>query len=100
MMARTALTSARVRTPLALADRGERILGGVAEGLDPRQVEEAAIALHGVDEAEDLVEPRAVVRRRFPGDEAARQRFQHLSRLGDEFVEKIVHGPAVGYGPL
>ena len=36
------------------ADVGERILGGMAQRLEPREVEEAAIALDGVDEAENL----------------------------------------------
>jgi hypothetical protein len=32
-----------------------------------------------VDEAENLVEPRAVVGRGFPGDDLAAQRFEHLA---------------------
>ena len=37
----------------ARANIGERVLGGVTERLEPRKFEEAAIALDGVDEAED-----------------------------------------------
>jgi hypothetical protein len=63
----------------------------VAQRLQPRQIEEAAIALDGVDEAEDLVEPGAVPRRGFPGDDLATDRLEHLARFGDEFIEQIVH---------
>ena len=58
---------------VAGAHLGERALGGVAQLLEPRQIEKAAIALDGVDEAENLVEPLAVVRRRLPRDDRAGQ---------------------------
>ena len=61
---------------------GERVLGGVAERFEAREVEEAAIALHGVDEAENAVEPRAVVGACFPGDDLAAQRFEHFAAFG------------------
>ena len=73
------------------ADGGERVLGGVAERPDPRQVEEAAVSLDGVDEAEDLVEPGAIVGHGLPGDDLPRERLQHLPRLRDEIVDEIVH---------
>ena len=94
MIASTALTSAAIGGALAGAHRGERVLGGMAQPLEPRQVEEAAAALDGVDEAENRVEPRAIVGLRLPGDDLAGERFQRLARLGDEFVQQIVHGPA------
>ena len=79
MIASTALTSAPSGMAAAGADVGERILGGMAQRLEPREFEEAAIALHGVNEAENAIEPRAVVglrlpRRRFrrPGLRASR----------------------------
>ena len=51
---------------LAVAHLGQHILGGMAQPLEPGQIEEAAAALDGVDEAEDRVEPRAVGRDRIP----------------------------------
>ena len=88
----TALTSAASGCALAGADVGERILGGMAELLEARQIEEAAIALHGVDEAENLVEPLAVGRIRLPRDDRAGDRLQHVARFGDEIVDQLVHG--------
>jgi hypothetical protein len=46
-----------VRLPAAGPDIGQRIFRRVAERLEPRKVEEAAIAFDGVDEAEDGIEP-------------------------------------------
>ncbi len=63
----------------------------MAESPDPGQVEEAAIALDGVDETKNLVEPGAVVRHGFPGDDLPRERLQHLPRFRDEIVDEIVH---------
>ena len=73
------------------ANVGERVLGGVAQRLQPRKFEEAAIALHGVDEAENAVEPRAVVGLGFPGDDLAAQRFEHFAAFGYEIGNQIVH---------
>ena len=73
------------------ADVGERILGGMAQRLEPREFEEAAIAFDGVDEAEDGIEPRAVVGLGFPGDDLAAQRFEHFPAFGDEIGNQIVH---------
>ena len=70
---------------------GERVLGGVAQRLELREIEEPAVAFDGVDEAEDRIEPRAVGRVGFPGDDLARERGQHLARFGDEFRQQIVH---------
>ncbi len=39
------------------------------------------------------IEPVAIVRRRLPCDDLARERLERLARLGDEFLKKIVHGP-------
>ena len=77
---------------LAVAHCGEHVLGGVAQPGEPRQIEKAAASLHRVDEAENRIEPRAVGRIRFPRDDLARERLQRLARLGDEFLEQIVHG--------
>ena len=53
MIASTALTSAASAWRRPARTVGERILGGMAERFEPREVEEAAIALDRVDEAED-----------------------------------------------
>jgi hypothetical protein len=50
-----------------------------------------------VDEPENLVEPRAVVRHGLPGDDLPRERLKHLPSLRDEIGDEIVHsGPAAG----
>jgi len=61
----------RIGPALAFPHGGERILGCMAQGGNPRQVEETAIAFDGVNEAENLVEACAIVRRRLPGDKTA-----------------------------
>ncbi len=50
---------------------GKSILGSVTQRLEPREFEEAAIALHRVDKAKNAVESRAIVRLRLPGDDLA-----------------------------
>ena len=75
------------------ADIGERILGGMAEGFEAGEIEEAAIALDRVDEAENVVEPGAVLRLRLPGDDLPAEVFQHVPAFRDEIGVQIVHGP-------
>ena len=70
---------------------GERVLGGVAERFQAREIEEAAIAFDRVDEAEDRIEAGAVVGTGFPGDDLAAQRIEHFPALGHEVGNKIVH---------
>ena len=92
-----------VSAVLAVIDRiGERVLGGVTQLLKARQIEEAAIAFDGVDEAENLVEPGAIARRSLPRHDLAPEGLEHLARFGDEFRKKIVHGApsASGDGAL
>ena len=74
------------------ADIGERVLGRMAERLEPGEFEEAAISLHGVDEAKNAVEPGAVVRLGLPGDDLAAQSFEHFAAFGYEIGNQIVHG--------
>ena len=76
----------------AVAHRGQHVLRGMAEAQQARQIEKAAAALHGVDEAEDRIEPRAVRRHRLPRHDLARQRRKRLAGFGDEFLKQIVHG--------
>ena len=78
-------------------DLGQRALGGVTQLREPGQIEEAAIALHGVDEAENLVEPLAVARMRLPRHDRPGKGLQHVARFGDEVVDQLVHlGTAYG----
>ena len=63
----------------------------MAQRLEPREVEEAAIALDGVDEAENGIEPGAVVGAGLPGDDLAAQRFEHFPALGHEIGNQVVH---------
>ena len=63
--------------------------------LEARQIEEAAIALDGMDEAENLVEPLAVAGFGFPGDDGAGQGLQHVAGFREEIVDQVVHGPFV-----
>ena len=91
MTPRTALTSAESGVAAAGAAIGQRVLGSVAQRLKPRKIEEAAIALHRVDEAENAIEAGAVVGIGFPGDDLAAQRFEHFPALGHEIGNKVVH---------
>ncbi len=63
----------------------------MAQRLQPREIEEAAIALHGVDEAKDIIEPRAVVGARLPGDDLAAQCLEHLPAFRHEIGNQVVH---------
>ena len=91
MIASTALTSAAIGVAAAGANVGQRVLGGVAQRFEPREIEEAAIAFDGVDEAENGIEARAVVGLGFPGDDLAAQSFEHLPALRHEIGNQIVH---------
>ena len=80
-----------IRMPPAGTDVCERILGRMAQCFEPREFEEAAIALNGVDEAKNAVEPGAVVGLRLPGDDLAAQGFEHFVAFGYEIGNQIVH---------
>ena len=80
-----------VRIAATGAAIGQRILGRMAEAGEPREIEEAAIALHRVDEAEDRIDPRAVSRIGLPGDDLAARSFQHFAGLGDKIRQQIIH---------
>ncbi len=81
----------RIGGALTLADEREHFLGGMGEALETRQVEEAAAALHGVEEAEESVEARTVGRVGFPRDHFAGEHLQRFQCLSDEFSENLVH---------
>jgi hypothetical protein len=44
-----------------------------------------------MDKAEDRIEPRAISRIGFPGDDLAAGSLQHFAGLGDEFRQQIIH---------
>jgi hypothetical protein len=69
----------------------ESVLGRVAQRLEPRKLEKAAIAFDGVDEAKNAVEPSAVVGLSLPGNDFAAQRFEHFAAFGYEIGNQVVH---------
>ena len=81
-----------IRRPAAVAHRRQRIFGGMAQPGEARQIEEAAAALHRVDEAEDRIQSRAIARIRLPRDDLARQSVERLAGFSDEFLQQVVHG--------
>ena len=70
---------------------GERVLGGVAQRFEAREFEEAAVALDGVDEAKNRVEPRTIGRISFPRHDLARQCLEHVARFGNELGQQVIH---------
>ena len=80
-----------VRLAAARADIRQRVLGRMAQRLEAREVEKAAVAFHGVDETEDRIEPRAVAGVVLPGDDLARQCLEHVARFGYELGKQIIH---------
>ena len=83
------MTRALVRP--AGAHVGKGVLGRMAERLEPAEIEEAAIAFDGMDEAEDGIEPRAVVGLGFPSDDLPAQGLEHLPAFRYEIGNQIVH---------
>src|SRR5690349_21702982 len=63
----------------------------MAKRFEPREFEESAIALHGVDKAKDAIEASPVVGLSLPGDDLAAQRFEHFAAFGYEIGNQIVH---------
>jgi hypothetical protein len=81
------------RHPRALAELAHQGLGRVCERFEPRQAEETAGALDGVDEAEDVVEDPRVVGFLFELHELDVDDVETFVRLGQELAQKIVHVP-------
>jgi hypothetical protein len=63
----------------------------MAKRFEARKIEETAIALYGVNEAENAVEASAIVGICFPGDNFPAQSFEHFPAFGHEIGNKIVH---------
>ena len=75
----------------AVAEFAHQRFGGVRQRFQPRQPEEAAGALDGVDEAENIVEDLGVVRLLLEADELDVDRVEALVRLGQELAQQVVH---------
>ncbi len=93
---RMRLIASRGHDELAVADLAEHVLAGMRHGLEPRQAEEAASTLDGVDEPEDVAEKRRIVRILLEPDELEIEHRQVLGRFGQKFTEEIVHGRVLG----
>src|SRR5690349_22878557 len=52
------------------------------------EFEEPVIALHRMDEAEDAIEPRAIVRLGLPRDDLTAQDFEHFTAFGYEIGDR------------
>ncbi len=62
--------------------------------LQPRQAEEAARTLDGVDEPKDVGENFGVVGLALEAHQFDIDDVETLARLGEEFAQKVVHGGA------
>ncbi len=91
MVARISVTASPV-TGSAVAELAHQRFGGVRQRFEPRQAEEAAGALDGVDEAEDVVENLGVVRLLLEAHELDVDDVEAFVRLGQEFPQQVVHG--------
>ena len=67
-------------------------LGRVGEHCQPRQADEAARALDGVNQPEDIVENLEIVRFRLELDKLDVGDVETFAGLGQELAEKLVHG--------
>ncbi len=70
----------------------------MGERLQPRQPEEPAGSLDGVDEAEDVVEDLGVVGILLETDQLDVDQVEALVGLGQEFTQQLVHANAPGRG--
>ena len=75
----------------AVAKFAHQRLGGVRQRFQPRQPEEAAGALDGVDEAENVIENLGVVRILLETHEFDVDHVETLVGLGHEFPQQVVH---------
>ena len=76
----------------AVAELAHQRLGGMRQRFQPRQAEEAAGALDGVDETENVVENLGVVGILLETHELDVDDVETLVRLGQEFPQQVVHG--------
>ena len=82
----------------AVAEFAHQGFGGVRQRLQARQAEEAAGALDGVDEAEDVAENFGVVRLLLETHELDVDHVEALVGLDQEFLEQVVHRSSLRSG--
>ena len=75
----------------AVAEFAHQRLAGMGEGFQPWQAEEAAGALDGVHQAEDVIENFCVVGVLLEPHKLIVDRVQALAGLGQELPQKIIH---------
>jgi len=75
----------------AVAEFSHQRFGGVRKRLQPRQAEEAAGPLDGMNESEDVIENLRVVGILLEFDQLIVNGIETLVRLREEFSQQIVH---------
>ena len=75
----------------AVAEFAHQRLAGVGKRFQPRQAEEAAGALDGVHQAEDVIQNLGVVRLLLEPHQLIVDRVQALAGLGQELPQQIIH---------
>ena len=75
----------------AVAELAHQRLGRMRQRLEARQAEEAAGALDGVDEPEDVAQDRFVVGLLLEADELDVDDVEMLARFGQKLAQQIVH---------
>ncbi len=81
---------------LAVAQLAEDVLAGVSHRFEARQAEEAAGALHRVDQTEDVSEQLHVVRVAFELDQLDVEDSKVLGGFRQELTQQIIHVQALG----
>ena len=76
----------------AVAELIHQRFGGVGERFEPGQVEKAAGALDGVDQAEDVVENLGVVGLLLKTHQLDVDDIDAFVRFGEKFTQQVVHG--------
>jgi hypothetical protein len=79
-----------VEPQLAVAEPPEEVLAGVREGPELREPEEPAVALDGVDGAEDARQPLLVAGRLLQGDQVAVELVEIFRRFDQEFLDELL----------
>ena len=75
----------------AVAEFAHQGLAGMGQRFQPRQAEEAAGALDGVDQAEDVIQNLRVARVLLEPHQLIVDRIQALAGLGQELPQQIIH---------
>lgn len=75
----------------AVAELAHQSLGGVSEGLQPRQTKKAASAFDGVNETENIIEDLGVVGILLETHKLDVDHVETFVGLGDKFPQQVVH---------